>query len=49
VWFVHNEGPQWRDLTAEDFAPIRRNAVVDGRRILERAALKGVELYVLGG
>jgi len=49
VWFVHNDWAQWRELTAADFAGMRRKVVVDGRRILERAALKGVELYVLGG
>ena len=49
VCIVHNDWPQWGNLTAKDFAPMRRKVVIDGRRILERAALKGVELYVLGG
>ena len=49
VCIVHNDGPEWRDLTAADFVGMRRKVVIDGRRILERGALKGVELYVLGG
>ena len=49
VCIVHNDWPQWGNLTAKDFAPMRRKVVIDGRRILERGALKGVELYVLGG
>ena len=38
AWFVHNDSPQWRTLTAKDFATMRRKAVIDGRRILERGA-----------
>ena len=47
--FVHNDSPQWRTLTAKDFATMRRKVVIDGRRILVRGPLKGVELSVLGG
>ena len=49
VCIVHNDWPQWRDLTASDFAGMRRKVVVDGRRILRREGRKGVELIVLGG
>ena len=49
VWFVHNDGPRWCDLTAADLAGTRRKVVVDGRRILKREAIVGVELFVLGG
>ena len=49
VCIVHNDWPQWRDLTAADFSGMRRKVVVDGRRILDREAMKGVELHVLGG
>jgi len=28
---------------------MRRNVVVDGRRILRREAMKGVELHIVGG
>ncbi len=46
---VHSDRPQWHDLTAADFAGMRRKVVVDGRRILRREAMNGVELTVLGG
>lgn len=46
---VHNDWPEWRDLTAADFASMKRKVVIDGRRILNREALKGVRLIVLGG
>jgi len=49
VCIVHNDWPQWRDLTAADFAGMRRKVVVDGRRILRREGMQGVELIVLGG
>ena len=49
VWFVHNDWPQWRDLTAADFVGMRRKVVIDGRRIMNRAAMAGVELIMLGG
>ncbi len=49
ICIVHNDWPQWRDLTAEDFAGMRRKVVVDGRRIVRPEAMKGVELVVLGG
>ncbi|MEK6987930.1 MAG: hypothetical protein AABX97_07535 [Candidatus Thermoplasmatota archaeon] len=49
VWFVHNDWPRWCDLTAADLAGTRRKVVVDGRRILKREAIVGVELFVLGG
>jgi hypothetical protein len=34
---------------AAEFSGMRRKVVVDGRRILERGAMKAVELIVLGG
>jgi UDPglucose 6-dehydrogenase len=49
VCIVHNDWPQWRQLTVADFERMRRKVVVDGRRILDREAVKGVELTVLGG
>ena len=49
VCVVHNDGPQWRDLTAADFASMRRKVAVEGRRILNREAVGGVELTVRGG
>ena len=54
VWFVHNDRPEWRDLTAADlaavdFSGVRRKVVIDGRRILNRAALEGIEFVTLGG
>ena len=49
VCIVHNDWPQWRDLTAADFAEMRRKVVIDGRRILNRAALEGIEFVTLGG
>jgi UDPglucose 6-dehydrogenase len=49
VCIVHNDWPQWRDLNAADFSGMRRKVVVDGRRILRREAMQGVELVVLGG
>ncbi len=49
VCVVHNDWPQWRKLKAKDFAGMRRKIVIDGRRILDRRAMKGVELRVLGG
>jgi UDPglucose 6-dehydrogenase len=49
VCIVHNDWPQWREMTAQDFAGMRQKVVVDGRRILNRAALSGVEVVVLGG
>ena len=49
VAIVHNDWPQWRRLRAKDFAGMRRKIVVDGRRILNPAAMKGVDLVVLGG
>ncbi len=49
VCIVHNDWPQWRKLKAKDFAGMRRKVVIDGRRILDRAAMKGIELRVLGG
>ncbi len=49
VCIVHNDWPQWRELTAADFSGMRRKIVVDGRRILRRDAMRGVELLVLGG
>ena len=42
-------GPAWRDPTAAYFAGMRRNVVVDGRRILRREAMEGVELHIVGG
>ena len=49
VWFVHNDGPEERGLATADFSGMRRKVVVDGRRILFREAMAGVELFVLGG
>jgi len=49
VCIVHNDWPQWRTLKAADFSGMRRKVVVDGRRILEREAMKGIDLVVLGG
>ncbi len=49
VCIVHNDWPQWRKLRAKDFVGMRRKLVIDGRRILDRKAVKGVELHVLGG
>ncbi|HLB67236.1 MAG TPA: hypothetical protein VJN63_01980 [Thermoplasmata archaeon] len=42
VWFVHNDGPESRDLAAADFAGMRRNVVVDGRRIRRHEAMRGI-------
>ena len=49
VCIVHYVWPEWRALKAKDFIGMRRKVVVDGRRILNRKALAGVELRVLGG
>ncbi len=49
VCVVRKDSPQWRDWTAADLSGMRRKVVVDGRRIPERGAMKGVELIVLGG
>ncbi len=49
VAIIHNDWPRWRKLKAKDFAGMRRKVVVDGRRILDAKAMKGVELVVLGG
>ncbi|MFA5896334.1 MAG: UDP binding domain-containing protein [Thermoplasmata archaeon] len=49
VCIVHNDWSQWRDLTAKDFAPMRRKVVIDGPRILDREKMEGVDLIVLGG
>ncbi len=46
---VHNDWPQWRELTAADFQGMRRKIVIDGRRILNRRGFEGVRLIVLGG
>ncbi len=49
VCIVHNDWPQWRELVGADFQGMRRKIVIDGRRILNRKALDGVRLIVLGG
>lgn len=49
ISFVHKDRPQWRELTAADFAEMRRKVVIDGRGILRREAMEGVELNVPGG
>jgi hypothetical protein len=49
ISFVRKDWPRWRDWTAAHFSVVRRKVVVDDRRILEREAMKGVELIVLGG
>ena len=46
---MHNDWPEWREPRAKDFSRMRRNVVIDGRRILNRKAIKGVELLGLGG
>ena len=43
AWIVHDDGPQWRDLTAAEFSGCLEKAVVDGRRIQRREAIEGVE------
>ncbi len=49
ISFLRNDWPAGRDWTAADFSGMGRKVVVNGRRILERGAMKGVELIVLGG
>jgi len=49
VWFVHNDWPEWRELTAADFSGMRQKVVADGRHVLRRVAMEGVDLTVLGG
>ena len=49
VCIVRSHRPPRRELTAADFRRMRRKVVIDGRRMLERGALKGVELYALVG
>jgi UDPglucose 6-dehydrogenase len=49
VCIVHNDWPQWRALTAADFSSMKTQVVIDARRILDRQALEGVRLVVLGG
>ena len=49
VGIVHNDGPRWRDWTAEDSCGTRRNVAIGRRRILLREAMQGVDLVVLGG
>jgi UDPglucose 6-dehydrogenase len=49
VCIVHNDWPQWRALTAADFGSMKTQVVIDARRILDRQALEGVRLVVLGG
>ncbi len=49
VCIVHNDWPEWRELTAEAFAGMRQKVVVDGRRILPASLGKDVQLIVLGG
>ena len=44
VWFVHNDGPEERGLATADFSGMRRKTVIDGRRILKRRAMHGVDL-----
>jgi UDPglucose 6-dehydrogenase len=46
---VHNDWPEWRELTAADFQGMGQKIVIDGRRILNRRAFAGVRLIVLGG
>ncbi len=46
---VYNDSPRWRDLASADFLGMHGKVVVDGRRILRREAMDGVELVVLGG
>jgi UDP-glucose 6-dehydrogenase len=49
VCIVHNDWPHGRDLTAADFEAMRRKVLVDGRQILHREAVQGIELTVLRG
>ena len=49
VGIVHNDWPPWLDLTAADFAGMRRKVVLEGRRFLHRTAMEGLELHVLDG
>jgi len=49
ISFVRNDWPLWRDRTAADLSGMNEKVVVDGRRILEREAMKGVDPIVLGG
>ena len=49
VCIVHNDWPRWRSLRKKDFAAMRGNVVIDGRRILNRSELKGLAVTVLGG
>jgi UDP-glucose 6-dehydrogenase len=49
VCIVHNDWPQWRELSAADFRGMLQKIVIDGRRILNRQALTGVRLVVVGG
>jgi UDPglucose 6-dehydrogenase len=49
VCIVHNDWPQWRHLTTVDFEGMHRKVLIDGRRILNREAVQGIELTVLGG
>ncbi|MEK6988070.1 MAG: hypothetical protein AABX97_08270 [Candidatus Thermoplasmatota archaeon] len=46
---MHNDWPQWGNLTAKDFAPMRRKVVIDGRSMLDSEKMEGVDLIVLGG
>lgn len=34
--------PKWRELPAADFSDMRREVVIDGRRIVRREAMQGV-------
>jgi UDPglucose 6-dehydrogenase len=49
VCIVHNDWPQWRDLTTADFVGMRRKVVIDGRRIIRYESMQGVKLTILGG
>ncbi len=49
VCIVHNDWSQWGNLNAADFAGMRRKVVIEGRRILSREALEGIDLVMLGG
>ena len=49
VCIVHNDWPPAARAEGSRFRRMSRKVVVDGRRILLREAMKGVEQHVLGG
>ena len=49
ISFVRNDWPRWQDWTAANLSMTCRKVVVDGRRILQREAMKGVEFVYWAG